>query len=377
MDRGGTRLRGAIRDAAESSPDNAVFRQRALEALRASVPFDAACLGLADPASMMPTSLTTVGYDDAETYAAVFDIEYGPVDEPGRLDTMRHLGVPVRTLREATAGRVRSCRYYSDVLAPHGLRDEVRMLLRGRDGLVWGGCTMARTRGTVFSDAEVTLLGSVVTELGDGLRATLFRASVEALPVSPAGPAVAVVTGEDELEYATDAARDWLARLGWGSVESPIPLLPGLAAATGLRRSGESIATLRARTRDGEWVVIRAGWRAPGADSVVLTIERAHLPEVVPLAALAHGLTRRETEVLARLLAGDSREEIARALFISPWTVQDHLRSVYAKTGTSGRRGLVSLLVRTEYVPRLGGPVGADGWFVGEPAAGNGAPQPT
>jgi DNA-binding CsgD family transcriptional regulator len=377
MDRGGSRLRGAIRDAAETSPDDVVFRQRALAALGESVPFDAACLALADPATMLPTSLTTVGYDDPGTYAAVFDIEYGTGDEPGRLETLRGLGIPVRTLREATAGRVRSCRYFVDVLAPHGLRDEVRMLLRGRNGLVWGGCTMARSRGAVFSDAEVALLGSVLAEVGDGLRTTLFRASVQVLPDSPSGPAVAVVTADDELAYATDAALDWLARLGWGAVDRPVALLPGLAAATGLRRSGRSSATLRTRTRDGEWVVIRAGWQAPESGGVVLTIERAHLPEVASLAALAHGLTRREAEVLAHLLAGDSREEIAQALVISPWTVQDHLRSIYAKTGTSGRRGLVSLLVRTEYLPRLGGPVGPDGWFAGEPAAGAGARRST
>ncbi len=377
MDRGGSRLRGAIRDAAETSPDDVVFRQRVLATLGESVPFDAACLALADPATMLPTALTTVGYDDPETYAAVFDIEYGPVEEPNQLAALRGLGTPVRTLREATDGRVRSCRYFVDVLAPHGLRDEVRMLMRGRDGVVWGGCTMARSRGTVFSDTEVALLGSVLTEVCDGLRTTLFRTSVQALADTPAGPAVAVMSADNELEYATDAALDWLARLGWGGVERPTTLLPGLAAATGLRRSDRSSATLRTRTRDGEWVVIRAGWQAPGSGNVVLTIERAHLPEVASLAALAHGLTRREAEVLTHLLAGESRDEMSRALVISPWTVQDHLRSIYAKTGTSGRRGLVSLLVRTEYLPRLGGSVGPDGWFADEPAVGAGARRPT
>lgn len=377
MDRGGSGLRGAIRDAADTSPDDVAFRQRALAALGAAVPFDAACLGLADPASMLPTALSTVGYDDPQTYAAVFDIEYGTDDQPGRLETMRDLAIPVRTLREATGGRVRSCRYYVDVLAPHGLRDEVRMVMRDRDGLVWGACTMARSRGSLFSDAEVATLGSVVTEVADGLRDTLFRASVDALPAAPDGPAVAVVTADNELESATEAALMWFERLGWGDPTRPLAVLPGLAAAAALRRSGRRTASLRARTRDGEWVVIRAGWRGAAGEDVVLTVERAHLPEVAALAAVAHGLTRREAEVLGHLLAGESRDDIARALFISPWTVQDHLRSIYAKTGTSGRRGLVSLLVRTEYLPRLGRPVGADGWFRGEVVAGDGTRRGT
>lgn len=66
---------------------------------------------------------------------------------------------------------------------------------------------------------------------------------------------------------------------------------------------------------------------------------------------------------MAHLLADRTREEIARALFLSPHTVQDHLRSIYAKTGTSGRRGLVSLLVHTDCVPRWGGQLDASGWF--------------
>ena len=372
----GSDLRSVIRDAADTAPDGVAFRERVVAALQASVPFEAGCVGSADPASLLPTSLTTIGYGDQETYAAVFDIEYGLGEEPTRFESMRDRTVPVRTLREATSGRVRSCRYYADVLAPHGLEDEVRMLFRGRDGLVWGACTLARSRGKGFDDAEVTLLGSVVAEIGDGFRVTLFRGS-GAVPVEPVGPAVAVVTPDNRLASVTLAAREWLDRLGWGAPGRSTPSAPALAAATWLRRSGAPSVAVRARTRDGEWVVVRAGWQREEGGDVLLTVERAHLPEVASLAALAHGLTRREAEVLAHLLAGESRQEIAASLVISPWTVQDHLRSIYAKTGTSGRRGLVSLLVRTEYLPRLGGPVGADGWFAGEPAAGAGARRST
>jgi DNA-binding CsgD family transcriptional regulator len=222
---------------------------------------------------------------------------------------------------------------------------------------------MARSRGAPFSDLEVATLASVLHDVGDGLRTTLFRASTEVLPDRPEGPAVAVVTRDGELAAATGAALAWMERLGWGDVDRPAVLAPGIAAATWLRRAGQDSVALRARTRDGEWVVIRAGWQDRPTGSVVLTVERAHLPEVAALAAVAHGLTRREAEILAHLLAGESRADMARELVISPWTVQDHLRSIYAKTGTSGRRGLVSLLVRTEYLPRLGGPVGSDGWF--------------
>lgn len=106
-----------------------------------------------------------------------------------------------------------------------------------------------------------------------------------------------------------------------------------------------------------------------GSGSVTITFEPAPVGALVPLAATAYHLTPREREVLALLLADRSREEIARALFLSPYTVQDHLKSIYAKTGTSGRRGLVSLLVHEECLPRWGTELDADGWFA-RPGAG-------
>jgi len=49
------------------------------------------------------------------------------------------------------------------------------------------------------------------------------------------------------------------------------------------------------------------------------------------------GLSEREREVLDHLARGRSNKEIGRRLFISPRTVQEHVRHIYAKTGVSSR----------------------------------------
>jgi DNA-binding CsgD family transcriptional regulator len=53
--------------------------------------------------------------------------------------------------------------------------------------------------------------------------------------------------------------------------------------------------------------------------------------------AAVNGLTRREQEVMAHLVAGRSYSEIASALFISEKTVSVHVSNVLRKTGTSSR----------------------------------------
>jgi DNA-binding CsgD family transcriptional regulator len=55
-------------------------------------------------------------------------------------------------------------------------------------------------------------------------------------------------------------------------------------------------------------------------------------------------LTRRETDVLRRILDGLRNSEIAAELAIAEQTVKDYLSSVYSKTGTSNRVTLMKTL---------------------------------
>ena len=63
--------------------------------------------------------------------------------------------------------------------------------------------------------------------------------------------------------------------------------------------------------------------------------------------ARACGLSRREAGVLGHLVAGADTREVARQMFVSPNTVQDHLKSVFAKTATRSRRALLARALGT------------------------------
>lgn len=56
----------------------------------------------------------------------------------------------------------------------------------------------------------------------------------------------------------------------------------------------------------------------------------------------AFGLTRRERELLGLIATGSDTRALARQMALSEHTVQDHLKSIFAKTGVRDRVALLS-----------------------------------
>ena len=76
-------------------------------------------------------------------------------------------------------------------------------------------------------------------------------------------------------------------------------------------------------------------------------IQPAAPGEVAPLVALAYGLSARECQITRLCLQGNSTKQMAATLNVSPYTVQDHLKSIFSKTAVRNRRALLSRALGT------------------------------
>jgi DNA-binding CsgD family transcriptional regulator len=125
-------------------------------------------------------------------------------------------------------------------------------------------------------------------------------------------------------------------------------MLPAVVypAAT-LARSGTTAAAARALVQavDGRWVMVEAA-RLEGecAGEVAVNLRAAAATETFALLCRVYALSQREREVVALLREGLDTRAIAGRLFISPHTVQDHLKSVFEKIGIHSRRQLLATL---------------------------------
>ena len=71
------------------------------------------------------------------------------------------------------------------------------------------------------------------------------------------------------------------------------------------------------------------------------------------LVADACGLTAREREVTRLVARGLCTTAIGQHLYLSPWTVQDHLKSIFEKVGVATRGELVANVFFQQHVPEL------------------------
>ena len=340
--------------------------------LRQLVPIDAVWWATTDPATLLFTQAYREGLP-ADTAPYFVDNEFLAHDV-NKWTELAADSVGVRSLWQATGGRPEASGRYRDLFRPLGMGDELRVVLRS-GGACWGLLCLHRAAGRPFTDTEAGYLGRLAPHLAEGLRAGLLAASLQPDPERAEladAPGLVVLDHDGTPVAVTEAAQGWLDELGQpSSTRLPLPE-EVYAVAARLRRPGPdpsaSVPRLRVRTRAGRWVSLHASWLPAGAgqpDRVAVILQPTAPAEVAPVIMHAYGLTEQERVVTGLVCQGLSTGQIAARLVVSGYTVQDHLKSVFDKTGVRSRRELVATILRQHYLPptKQDRPVGPDGFF--------------
>jgi DNA-binding CsgD family transcriptional regulator len=176
------------------------------------------------------------------------------------------------------------------------------------------------------------------------------------------GIGLLLLAADGSIERANPAAMTWLAALddGGPAAERPPSVVRSVAdrarALAAGRASGEPAASARVRTRTGRYVLVRGSTLGEGSDArAVVMLEALRPPELAPPVADAHGLTARERAVTQLVAQGLPTAEIGQRLFVSPYTVQDHLKAIFDKVGVRTRGELVARLYFDHDAPRRPG----------------------
>jgi DNA-binding CsgD family transcriptional regulator len=337
-------LRGALLD-----PD--LLRQELARALRPAVPFEGWCITTVDPDALLVSSVVAdnPGMGDV---VRLMELEYASEDVNLHRDLMRR-GARVGVLSRSTGGDLRRSARWREIYQPGGIGDELRVEL-AVEGRCWGTLEVVREGpDRLFSDEEANFALRLAPALATLLRnaqARCWLAAGTGVSGPDLRPGVLVLDASYSVAAMNADAERWMTELTDAAPgDGSIPPAPILAAAACVHHGGYGTAgtamtsRVRAPTRAGRWVTISAS-RLTGPNLVgqtAVTLQRSG-PEVTDLVLEAHGLTPRERQLAGLLLQGLSNGEIAQRLFLSRYTVGDHVKAILSKVGAHSKQEFIA-----------------------------------
>jgi len=311
---------------------------RLLGSLTAASEVTGACWHITDPVSGVPTGGGRVGSPPGD-FARSLEFEFLRPDFSRLAEVMRRRR-PLAVLSEETGGVPERSARFREMIAPEGSADELRIAWVDRYG-IWGALTLFSA--SRFASTDVALLTRAAPAFTRALR--LARAREKVATVDWQRPGIVLVDERGRVQGGDAQAVDHLAELGRASGRDRCEVLTVLAALA-RRRDPSRPASADVHDSAGRWFTLDAlaiDGAAPA--SVAIVVQPARPESVLNTILRAHGMSQRERQVAQLAVSGRSNREIAALLSLSVWTVQDNLRSAYAKTGVAGRGALAAYVV--------------------------------
>ena len=308
--------------AAANAPDRLGFARVAVGALRRVVPFDGVAVVWFDPETTLPVDMwiDNPATGSAEAERALLEAE---VDE----------------FRQLAASGKRAARVSGAIGG-----DELRAVCVGDSGM-WGAVALRRDgAASRFTTRDEDLLASLAGGFEEVQRARLERDLAAETGDHERG--LLLLDDDDGVEMADAAAAAWLDELRDGRRRLPLVVTAVADRARDIASGRSDVAaTARVRAASGRWFLARGSVLANGTHArTAVTLEPARAPELAGLIADAYGLTARERRVTELVAQGLPNAAIAAQLFLSTYTVQDHLKAIFEKLAVSSRGALVARL---------------------------------
>ncbi|MEU5312005.1 helix-turn-helix transcriptional regulator [Streptomyces sp. NPDC021562] len=304
--------------------------------LEQDVAYDAFCFGTIDPWTLLLTDDVSDGIPPGS--GALASHHEHLVPDVDKFSDLARTGRTVGILSHSSGGDPGLSARFRSVLPIFDARHELRAVFMA-DGECWGALAMFRHGDRAdFTPREASLVRALSRPVATALR----RASVngpEPTSSGPTGPGVVVSDAEGRTLAANDTARRWLDEIS-------VQALHEVSAAARAGRGEE--AYLRVRSRTGRWLSL---WGSPldgephagaPAGMVSVSIQPTPTAGITEILTLVYALTAREREILQQVISGRSSTGIASVLSMSPYTVQDHLKSIFSKFGVRSRGELVA-----------------------------------
>ncbi|WP_323961024.1 helix-turn-helix transcriptional regulator [Arthrobacter sp. JZ12] len=311
----------------------------AIELTARDVGTDLTCWATIDPQSLVISAMVSGETRlPAEYEPLLADAEYSGEE----LDTfagMARSRKPLARLSDLPLHDQERSARYRNVWKPLGVRQELRVLFSA-DGSCWGAAGMVRA-GTDFSEREVEYLTAVAPSIAAATRLAV-RSELSAHAWG-SRPAIVVLSSAGDVCSATPEARHWQEHLDEFAPHRFDTMMHIMVQ--GLRSN--SADGFRATLRDGhgQWAHMEASPLTGEDDGqIAVVITPATGAQLTGMLLAAYGLSARERAICLEVMAGSPTRHIARHLSVTPNTVQDHLKSVFAKTGVTSRGELVARL---------------------------------
>lgn len=336
--------------------DAEALRRAAVERLGQGLAFDAYCCFTTDPMSQFFTHTIFDGAPQSDLDHFIEHVYFE--DDVNEYTWMARARRPVALLSEGVAGHLERSLCYREILQPRGHAHQARCVFMVKREL-WGGIELSRDRKRGDFDAdEVALLARITPHLGAGLKAAALRGLSEGASSTEDTPGMLTLDQRQRIVGCTNAAERWLRELGWpardrdDATRLPQPVRVLLRAlqrtlSPDTETDTRRVPRLSVQTPSGRWLSLVADTTIAQGDAPPLTmvlIEPLGPREAAWLRRSAYNLTPREQEVVELVAHGLATRDIAAALFVTEYTVQEHLSHIFDKVGVRGRRSLLKRL---------------------------------